>query len=209
MELEEAAPPKQEISCSRMFGKRLHDLPPIREAVAMCAARAAEKLREQASVCHRVHVSIRTGIFNPNEPKFSKGISHRLLSSTNDTPAITKVAIQRLELIYQLGFAFSKAEILLLDICQPSEYTADLFASVQPAVSQKVMQVMDQINAKWGRGRMRPGHVPVTPDSGMKREMLSPSYTTGLDQFFDCQLRIGLSNGLLSQSDNLSAGAPF
>nr|WP_317848731.1 hypothetical protein [Pseudomonas sp. GL-B-16] len=64
LELGEAAPPKQEICCSRMFEKRLHELPPIREAVAMYAARAAEKLREQGSVCRRVHVSIRTGILN-------------------------------------------------------------------------------------------------------------------------------------------------
>ncbi len=34
LELEDAAPPKQEICCSRMFGKRLHDLPPIRKDIA-------------------------------------------------------------------------------------------------------------------------------------------------------------------------------
>ncbi|MEW3673939.1 DNA polymerase V subunit UmuC, partial [Pseudomonas aeruginosa] len=71
LELEDAAPPKQEICCSRMFGKRLHDLPPIREAVATYAARACEKLRAQGSVCKRVQVSIRTGMFNPDEPKFA------------------------------------------------------------------------------------------------------------------------------------------
>ncbi|WP_062384568.1 translesion error-prone DNA polymerase V subunit UmuC [Pseudomonas abietaniphila] len=184
LELEEAAPPKQEICCSRMFGKRLHELPPIREAVATYAARAAEKLREQGSVCRRVHVSIRTGMFNPSEPKFAKGIGCKLLSPTNDTREITKAAILGLELIYQPGFAFSKAEILLMDICQPGEYTPDLFASVQPAESEKVMQVIDQINAKWGRGTVRPGRVPVMPDWGMKREMLSPSYTTRLDQLW-------------------------
>ncbi|MFK3724285.1 DUF4113 domain-containing protein [Pseudomonas monteilii] len=83
---------------------------------------------------------------------------------------------------YQPGFSFSKAEILLMDICQPEEYTPDLFASVEPRASHKVMQVTDQINAKWGRGTIRPGCVPVTPDKGMKREMLSPSYTTAPDQ---------------------------
>jgi DNA polymerase V len=97
---------------------------------------------------------------------------------------LAKAAIHGLELIYQPGFAFSKAEILLVEICQPVEYTPDLFAKTQPAASQKVMQVMDQINAKWGRGTMRPGRVPVTPDWGMKREMLSPSYTTRIDQLW-------------------------
>ena len=65
---------KQEICCSRMFGQRLHDLAPIREAVASYAARACEKLRAQGSVCKRVRVSIRTGMFNPDEPKFTKGM---------------------------------------------------------------------------------------------------------------------------------------
>ncbi|OEO27841.1 hypothetical protein AX279_00090 [Pseudomonas sp. J237] len=72
--LEGQVPPRQEICCSRMFGKRLHELPPIREAVATYAARACEKLRAQHSLCKKVRVSIRTGMFNPDEPKFGKGI---------------------------------------------------------------------------------------------------------------------------------------
>jgi DNA polymerase V len=34
LELEEPNPPKQEICCSRMFGKRLSAIQPIKEAVA-------------------------------------------------------------------------------------------------------------------------------------------------------------------------------
>ncbi len=40
--------------CSRMFGKRLYDLPPICEATATYAVRACEKLRAQGSYCKRV-----------------------------------------------------------------------------------------------------------------------------------------------------------
>ena len=71
-----------------------------------------------------------------------------------------------------------------MGIFQPGEYTPDLFAPVQPTSSQKVMQVMDQINSKWGRGTLRPGRLPVAPKWSMKREMLSPSYTTRLDQLW-------------------------
>ena len=52
-ELDGPAPPKQETCCSRMFGKRQHELAPIREAVVTYAARACEKLRAQGSVCKR------------------------------------------------------------------------------------------------------------------------------------------------------------
>ncbi|CDF82680.1 Protein umuC [Pseudomonas knackmussii B13] len=187
LELEEAAPPKQEICCSRMFGKRLHDLTSIREAVAAYTARACEKLRAQGSVCKRVQVSIRTGMFNPDEPKFAKGVSVELPYPTDDTRVITKAAGEGLELIYRAGFAFSKAEVLLMDLRQPGEFTGDLFAEEQPERAGKAMAVMDAINARWGRGTVRPGGVPVAPDWGMRRELMSQSFTTRLDDLWVVQ----------------------
>ncbi|RMH85242.1 Y-family DNA polymerase [Pseudomonas sp. AOB-7] len=180
LELDGEAPPKQEICCSRMFGKRLHELPPIREAVATYAARACEKLRAQGSVCKRVRVSIRTGMFNPDEPKFARGVLCELPYPSDDTRLITQAALAGLEQVYRPGFAFSKAEVLLLDLCQRGEYTDDLFAPVQPESSQKVMAVLDAVNAKWGRGTLRPGGVPPTPGWGMRREMMSRSFTTSV-----------------------------
>ncbi|SDG52846.1 DNA polymerase V [Pseudomonas benzenivorans] len=182
--LEEQVPQKQEICCSRMFGKRLHELPPIREAVATYAARACEKLRAQRSLCKKVRISIRTGMFNPDEPKFAKGIICELPYPTDDTRLITKAASAGLELIFRAGFAFSKAEILLLDLRQRGEFTDDLFVATPPVAAERVMGVMDAINARWGRGTMRPAGVPANPDWGMRREMMSPSYTTRIDQLW-------------------------
>ena len=184
LDLEEAAPPKQEICCSRMFGKRLLELGPIREAVAAYAARAAEKLRAQQSMCKRVRVSIRTGMFNPDEPKFAKGVVCELPYPTDDTRYITRAAIAGLEHIYREGFSFSKAEVLLMDLRQRGEYTDDLFAEAQPAASERVMGVLDAINAKWGRNTLRPCRVPTAPDWGMRRDMMSQSYTTRIDQLW-------------------------
>ncbi len=184
LELEGPTPPKQEICCSRMFGKRLHDIAPIREAVATYAARACEKLRTQGSVCKRVRVSLRTGMFNPDEPKFAKGVLCELPYPSDDTRVITQVALAAVEAIYQPGFAFSKAEVLLLDLCQRGEYTDDLFAASQPAAAEKVMAVLDAVNAKWGRGTLRPGIVPSTAAWGMQRNMMSQSFTTRLDQLW-------------------------
>lgn len=71
LELDEPDPPKQEICCSRMFGKRLTELPPIKEALATYMMRASEKLRAQGSLCKKVRVCIRTGMFNPEEAKYA------------------------------------------------------------------------------------------------------------------------------------------
>ena len=57
LELDEPDPPKQEICCSRMFGKRLTELAPIKEAVATYMMRASEKLRGQKSYCKKVRVN--------------------------------------------------------------------------------------------------------------------------------------------------------
>lgn len=184
LSLDDEPPPKQEICCSRMFGKRLHELEPIREAVATYAARACEKLRGQGSLCKKVRVSIRTGMFNPAEPKFAKGVICELPYPTDDTRLIIRAASEGLELVYREGFAFSKAEVLLLDLRQPGEYTPDLFAIQQPAAVERVMGVMDAINARWGRGTMRPASVPTSPDWGMRRELMSQSYTTRVDQLW-------------------------
>lgn len=184
LELDDPAPPKQEICCSRMFGQRLSRIEPIREAVATYAARACEKLRAQRSVCKRVRVSIRTGMFNPDEPKFARGVLCELPYPSDDTRLITHAALVGLEQIYRPGFTFAKAQVLLMDLCQRGEYTDDLFAATQPAASEKVMAVLDAVNAKWGRGTLRPGIVPPTPAWGMRREMMSQSFTTRLDQLW-------------------------
>jgi DNA polymerase V len=172
------------ISCSRMFGKRVTELAPIREAVASYAARASEQLRAQQSMCKRVRVSIRTGMFNPDEPSFARGVMVELPYHTDDTRLITRGALVGLEQLYREGFAYAKAEVLLVDLRQQGEYNDDLFAEAQPVASERLMGVLDQINSRWGRGTLRPGRIPSDPDWGMRREMLSPSFATRLDQLW-------------------------
>lgn len=182
--LEDPDPPKQEICCSRMFGKRLTEIAPIREAVASYVMRAAEKLRAQHSLCRQLRVSVRTGMLNPQEATYANGVVVQLPYPTDDVRLLTKAAVQGLEFIFRKGFMYSKAEVLLLGLCQRGQITDDLFAHTQPAATERVMQVLDAINGRWGRGTLRPAAVPVDPDWGMRRDMLSQSYTTRLDQLW-------------------------
>lgn len=90
----------------------------------------------------------------------------------------------KLNELFQEEFKFSKAEILLIDLRQPNEFTGDLFAPSQPEASGRVMNVLDEVNAKWGRGTLRTASVPVSPEWGMRRELKSPSFTTRLDELW-------------------------
>ncbi|RJX74911.1 translesion error-prone DNA polymerase V subunit UmuC [Pseudomonas sp. LS-2] len=189
LELGEADPPKQEICCSRMFGNRLTDIEPIKEAVATYTQRAAEKLRAQNSLCKKIRVSIRTGMFNPEEAKYANGALVELPYPTNDVRLMTKAATEAVNRLFRPGFKYSKAEVLLLDLRQPSEYTDDLFAHSQPAVADKVMGVLDEINGRWGRGVLRLASVPAAPGWAMRRDLMSQSFTTRLDQLWTVKAR--------------------
>ena len=92
LELEEAAPAKQEICCSRSFGKRLKTIEPIQEAETAYATRAAEKLRQQGSLCRQIRVSLRTGMFNPTEAIYANGLLCQLPYPTDDTRLIIAAA---------------------------------------------------------------------------------------------------------------------
>ncbi|PAA05249.1 translesion error-prone DNA polymerase V subunit UmuC [Pseudomonas fragi] len=184
LELDEPDPPKQEICCSRMFGKRLKELPPIKEAVATYMMRASEKLRAQKSLCKKIRVSIRTGMFNPEEAKYANGVVVDLPYPTDDVRLLTKAAVDALDRVFRPGFNYSKAEVMLLSLCQPGEYTDDLFAVSQPMEATRVMAVLDQINGRWGSGTLRAASVPTNPAWGMRREMMSQSYTTKLDELW-------------------------
>lgn len=71
-----------------------------------------------------------------------------------------------------------------MDLRQPGEFSEDLFAATQAVACDWFMQVMNTTNGRWGRGTMRSASVPVAPDWGMRREMMSQSYTTLLDQLW-------------------------
>jgi DNA polymerase V len=189
LELDEPDPPKQEICCSRMFGTRLTELAPIKEAVATYMMRASEKLRAQNSLCKKVRVSIRTGMFKPEEAKYANGVVIDMPYPTDDVRLLTKAAVDALDRVYRPGFKYSKAEVLLMNLCRPGEYTDDLFAASQPTESTKVMAVLDQINERWGRGTLRAASVPSKPEWAMRREMMSQSFTTRLDQLWTINCR--------------------
>ena len=184
LELGEADPPKQEICCSRMFGKRLTEIEPIKEAVATYTQRAAEKLRAQGSMCKKVRVSIRTGMFNPEEAKYANGALVELPYPTNDVRLMTKAAVEAVNRLFRPGFKYSKAEVLLMDLRQPGEFTDDLFAQSQPMAAGKVMGVLDEINGRWGRGTLRAASVPADPEWAMRRDLMSQSFTTKVDQLW-------------------------
>ena len=100
-------------------------------------------------MCKRVRISIRTGMFNPDEPKFAKGVVCELPYPTNDTRYIIRAAIAGLEHIYRDGFVQQGR-----GPAGPLPARRVHRRSIRPNPArrvERVMGVLDAINAKWGR----------------------------------------------------------
>lgn len=175
LSLEEDTPSKQRIQSSRSFGSYVHDLPQLMEAVASYIAIAGEKLRSQASLAGMVQVYIRT---NPHKdaPQYQCGLTIPLPEATDDTLRLTRAALWGLKRIYKSGFAYQKAGVALINLTDAKNRQKNLFS--QSKDNTRLMEVIDQINATWGQGTLRSAAEGIEKRWKMKREWMSPSYTT-------------------------------
>ena len=68
--------------------------------------------------------------------------------------------------------------MILMDFVDRGRYTPDLFAPAPRPGSDRLMAVVDAINARQGRGTIRPARLATDLGFSMKRERLSPRFTT-------------------------------
>ncbi|MNR21677.1 DNA polymerase V subunit UmuC [compost metagenome] len=150
----------------------------MRQAVCQYAERAAEKLRGERQYCRHISVFVKTSPFAINEPYYGNVASERLLTPTRDTRDIIAAAMKALDRIWREGHRFAKAGIMLNDFTPTGISQLNLFDEVQPhADSDQLMKVLDQINHS-GMGKVWFAGRGIAPEWQMKREMLSPAYTT-------------------------------
>ncbi|WP_343121446.1 translesion error-prone DNA polymerase V subunit UmuC [Escherichia coli] len=179
LQLEEFAPTKQEIICSRSFGERITDYPSMRQAICSYAARAAEKLRSEHQYCRFISTFIKTSPFALNEPYYGNSASVKLLTPTQDSRDIINAATRSLDAIWQAGHRYQKAGVMLGDFFSQGVAQLNLFDDNAPRPgSEQLMTVMDTLNAKEGRGTLYFAGQGIQQQWQMKRAMLSPRYTT-------------------------------
>ncbi|HCC1075773.1 TPA: translesion error-prone DNA polymerase V subunit UmuC, partial [Salmonella enterica subsp. enterica serovar Paratyphi C] len=176
--LEEAPPPKQQIVCSRSFGERVTTYEAMRQAVCQYAERAAEKLRGERQFCRHVAVFVKTSPFAVNEPYYGNVASEKLTTPTQDTRDIIAAAVKALDRIWVKGHRYAKAGCMLNDFTPTGISQLNLFDEVQPHErSEQLMKVLDSINHS-GMGKVWFAGRGIAPEWQMKRELLSPAYTT-------------------------------
>lgn len=176
--LETAPPPKQQIVCSRSFGQRITDYESMRQAICQYAERASEKLRHERQYCRHISVFIKTSPHSADEVCYGNLASERLTFPTRDTRDIIAAAMKALDVIWIDGHRYAKAGVMLNDFLPTGVAQLNLFDEQQPRpASDQLMKVMDTLNQS-GMGQVWFAGRGIAPEWQMKREMLSPAYTT-------------------------------
>lgn len=178
LELEEVAPDKQQIMCSRSFGQYVEDCDQLEEIVASYVSRAAEKLRHQDSLAGALMVFIRTNPFNPRAAQYHRSLSIPLPEATADTRILINWALRVLRRIYRPDFAYQKAGVMLSELRPRTTAQASLFADPDDDRGRQLMDTIDAINRRWGRGTLRSAAEGMKKPWQMKRQRLSAAYTT-------------------------------
>lgn len=176
--LEDIAQPKQQIMSSRSFGSPVETIEELRESIASYLARAAEKLRQQQSVCAAVYVFIQTNRFNRDE-QYHASMTVALQEPSDDTLTITAAALSGLEKMYRSGFRYKKAGVMLTLLSDKHARQRSIFDhDARTQRSNKLMEALDMINRDYGHGTVRSGASGFSQRWAMRRENRSPRYTT-------------------------------
>lgn len=152
--LELVTKPRKHLLSSQSFGRQVESLEELHEAVAHYTARAAEKLRAQGSTAGHISIFIHTNYFDADASQYASSSGRHLLFPSAFTPELIAIAQDLASEIYRAGYAYKKAGVLLSairprEIVQPDLFGVYSFA--ERARQQRLMQVIDEINRRYGR----------------------------------------------------------
>ena len=178
LDLEEFTPTKQQIICSRSFGHRITQYEEMHQAICAYAERAAEKLRGEHQYCRFISVFVRTSPHADNEIYYGNQASVTLMTPTNDSRDIIRAATEALGRIWLDGYRYMKAGVMLADFFSSGVAQLNLFDDNRlRANSAALMEMIDSVNHS-GKAKIWFAGQGIEKSWEMKREMLSPAYTT-------------------------------
>ena len=177
---------KQQIVRSRSFGKPVCDIEGLRASLAFHIAEAASELRAQNSTANLIGVMLRTNPFKPEEPQYKGYLTACLPVGSSDTLKLNRVVQQTLTQIYKSGYAYKKCGVVLMGIeSANTQMQLDWLNPPDSDERKSLMHTIDALNQRFGRHSIRTADQDAAGNNAgwrMKRERLSPCYTTQFAQ---------------------------
>jgi DNA polymerase V len=186
--IEEA--PRQVVMVSRSFQTAVYDLGSITAALAEYTQEAVKRMRAGQLSCRYVSVYLMTNAFAQGDQYFNQ-LTAGLPTPCAYLPEIQAAASELLKKIYRPNFKYRKVMIGLTGLTHDTAPQPGLFDEPPDfgKLNEPLMKAFDTINDRYGRGTIKlacglVGKNPETADTAawsMKREYLSPSYTTSIE----------------------------
>jgi len=137
----------------------------------------AEKLRGEQSVCAEVQCYLYTNRHREDQPQRCETELRLLPEPTDSSLEIVRQARITLRQLFQPGYGYKKAGVILSRITPASELQGSLFSPLDRGKHARLMDVMDTVNKRLGKGKIVVAAQGTEPFH-MNREHLSPRYTT-------------------------------
>ena len=167
--------PKKAIFSTRSMGQRIVDSNTLRQALSFHAELVGRKLRRQKAVTGGLMIFASSSPHD-KEPFYRRSLYHGFAVQTSDTREFNHAISQTIDRIFKSGVRFYRCGVGVIDINNTGLRQPDLFE--QGTNSEKVMNCLDTINAKYGRGTIHLAAQGLVPKYAMRRQLLSPQFTT-------------------------------
>ncbi|HVE57508.1 MAG TPA: Y-family DNA polymerase [Pyrinomonadaceae bacterium] len=182
--LELCPPTKKSICCSRSFGAVVGRIEVLQEAMDVFLTRAGEHLRRKSLTANAVTVFFSTNRFSKS-PQYRNSITIPLANPTNSTRELRDWTRQGLRHIFKDGYLYKNVGVILQGLHYESEETIRLYDEPDYVKDKRLMAAIDKIAQKFGRDMIRFGVEKHREQWEMKRELMSPRYTTKLDEIIE------------------------
>ena len=186
--------PRQNICCSRSFGRRVEKLEQLEAALLSYVSTAVRKMRAEGSVASGIQVFINTDRFNKGTRQYHNSAAGKLPCPSNDLLTIAHEANRHLKRIFREGYAYKKVGVLLLGLAPEGLQQLPLFANsvrrkkngrIEIKVKrQRLNEAIEEIASRLGKDAVTLGLMPRKKSNPyespwqLRRERLSPQYTT-------------------------------
>ena len=188
IELELIPSDKKSCCVSRSFSKPVEKIDDLEESVSSYGTRVAEKIREEGLVAESMSIFVLTNYFNRKEKQYSNSIKLQLPYPTNNSIKIVKRALEGIKKIYRQGYRYKKAGVILYGLTKAKQTRGLLDCDRQS--SDSIMNTLDRINERYGSSTIRLASEGVDKSWSMRRESVSPCYTTRFDDLVEAKLSL-------------------
>jgi len=186
---------RHSVTCTRSFGRPQHLESVLSQAVASFTAQAATKLRRHHLAAHLVTVLLGTDRYAGGEEPATRTAVISLSTASSDTVQLTRAALRALRQLRRLGVAYHRAGVLLSGLETAGQAQLDLFAAPAAELerSQRLMTVLDELNARFGRHTVRLAAAGVAKTAtgqpqpaawAGRSNFRSPAYTTDWNELW-------------------------